>query len=115
MVYCCSSAACKEAVTAGVFTAQELLGLFEHIDAVVESSFQTALMEPKITSVDGLVASNAAPLAVNASSSSDSKFSGVNQRPFVLQKQQIADVLGTGGIVGNYSAVNFFIKQISVW
>lgn len=57
-------AACREGIRSGVFTAKEVHDMFYELEACVEAAFQTAILEPKISSVESLVESNSASLAV---------------------------------------------------
>lgn len=57
---------CQRAVASGHINAQQLLERYDYIAGVVESAFDTAVMEPKITSRERLVAQNSAPYAPRA-------------------------------------------------
>lgn len=55
-------AACSQAISSGLYTAQELLEKFERLQEIVEHAFETAVNEPKIESRETLILSNSAPL-----------------------------------------------------
>jgi len=75
------STACLDAISAGAYTAQELLDTFDELDKKIVGAFETAATEPKIVSRDALVASNSKPLIMST-------------KQIVLLKDQPGDVRG---------------------